>query len=82
MQIKTTKRYTVHSLEWLKIKRLTVTSADKDVQQLEFSKQECKMGHPSGEVQWFLTKVNRHSPCSPALPLLGIYPGETEHTPT
>ena len=34
MKIKTTMKYTAHSPEWLKLKRLTVTSVDKDVQPL------------------------------------------------
>jgi hypothetical protein len=37
MQSKTTEMPTLHTLNWLKIKRLTVSSADKDVKQLELS---------------------------------------------
>ena len=37
MQIKTTRRTNITNLEWLKLKRLTMPSAGKDMEELEFS---------------------------------------------
>ena len=37
MQIKTTRRTNITNLEGLKLKRLTMPSAGKDVEELEFS---------------------------------------------
>lgn len=37
MQIKTPIRHPIYSLEWLNVKRLTVQSAGKNVEQLEVS---------------------------------------------
>lgn len=37
MPIKTPIRHPIYSLEWLSLKRLTVQSADKNVEQLEVS---------------------------------------------
>lgn len=37
IQIKTTMKFTRQPPEWLKIKRLTISNADKDVEQAELS---------------------------------------------
>lgn len=37
IQIKTTMKFTLQPPEWLKIKRLTISNADKDVEQAELS---------------------------------------------
>ena len=67
-----------------KIKRPTITSASRDVKQLEFSNaaiRNTKLNTQFGKVWKFLTKLDRHSPPDPTTPLLGIYPREMKTRP-
>lgn len=78
MQSKTTMRY--YCTPTRIFKKLTIPSADRDAEQLEFSYNagKCKIVRPLGKTVWqfvcFFNQVKHSLTTEPKISLLGIYP--------
>ena len=82
MQIKTTMRHQFIPVRMALIKKSTNNKCCRGCEEkgtLLHCWWECKLIQPLRKtVQRFLKKLGIKPPCDPAIPLLGIYPGETK----
>ena len=72
-------------MEWLKLKRLTIPSVEKDTEEMELYTLIVKMYVmlQLWKTVWqFLKKLNINLQLDLAIPLIGIYPKENIHTRT
>ena len=78
VQIKTTRDFTSHQSEWLRLKTQETAGVGEDVGKEKHSSTAGKMVQPLWKsVWWFLRNLGMTLLEDPAIPLLGIYPEDS-----